>query len=43
MTKILYINPDETGIWNDHFQTVLGQAARPETEVVVTHLGWATS
>lgn len=39
MAKILYINPDETGIWNDHFQWVLSRAARPETEVMVTHLG----
>jgi|GEM_PF-2587785 len=38
MAKILYINPDETGIWNDYFHQVLVQAARPDTEVVVSHL-----
>jgi Asp/Glu/hydantoin racemase len=38
MAKILYINPDETGIWNDHFLKVLSRAARPESEIVVRHL-----
>lgn len=38
MAKILYINPEETGIWNDYFQNILSRAARPETEVVVKHL-----
>jgi allantoin racemase len=38
MAKILYINPEETGIWNDYFQQTLSRAARPETEIVVQHL-----
>jgi allantoin racemase len=38
VAKILYINPEETGIWNDYFQNVLSRAARSETEVVVKHL-----
>lgn len=38
MSKILYLNPEETGIWNDHFHQVLSRAARPETELVVKHL-----
>lgn len=38
MAKILYVNPEETGIWNDYFQDILSRAARPETEVVVKHL-----
>lgn len=38
MSKILYLNPEETGIWNEHFQQVLSRAARPETEIVVKHL-----
>lgn len=38
MRKILYINPEETGIWNDYFQQTLSRAARPDTEVVVSHL-----
>jgi allantoin racemase len=38
MAKILYINPEETGIWNEYFEEVLGRAARPGTEIDVTHL-----
>ncbi|NJN97449.1 MAG: hypothetical protein HC875_26885 [Anaerolineales bacterium] len=38
MSKILYLNPEETGIWNDYFHRILSQAARPETEIVVKHL-----
>ncbi|MCL4295452.1 MAG: hypothetical protein KJ077_06980 [Anaerolineae bacterium] len=38
MSKILYLNPEETGIWNDHFQQVLSRAAQPDTQVVVKHL-----
>ncbi|MBI1880116.1 MAG: hypothetical protein HYR94_18165 [Chloroflexi bacterium] len=38
MSKILYLNPEETGIWNDHFHQILSRAARPETELVVKHL-----
>lgn len=38
MAKILYINPEETGIWNDYFRQILSRAARPETEIVVKHL-----
>lgn len=38
MARILYINPDETGIWNDYFKETLSRAARPETEIEVVHL-----
>ena len=38
MAKILYINPDETGIWDTYFKEVLDRAARTDTEVFVTHL-----
>lgn len=42
MAKILYVNPEETGIWNDHFKNVLTRAARPDTEIEVTHLPSST-
>jgi len=38
MAKILYINPEETGVWNTYFKEVLSRAARPDTEVEVIHL-----
>ena len=39
MAKILYINLDETGIWNDYYQQISSGAPRPEMGVTVTHLG----
>lgn len=38
MARILYINPEETGIWNEYFKEILGRAARPDTQVEVCHL-----